>query len=320
MRILKDLQVIKIAFVDKPAVEDAKFLLLKAKGGAVPPHTTVKAPEGEAWNPSAAEQNELPDSAFAWIDPEYASGESDDKSKRKLPHHNKAGQVVWRAVAAAGAVLQGGRGGVDIPESDVAGVRRHLAGHYAQFEKEPPWSAEKSKGRRLVEFVKGLFPGDENGGEEIEKEGRKISSERLKRLKEAVEAMTAGAKAVAEIIAETDLVTQTEKEAAMTEDEKKELEDIKKRLEALEKDDGETQDEDTTETKKEEKAEDTKEEETPETAAKLDEVVKQAEEIKKAIKAVNEKVEKHLAQTTRTSKKTGADKEEKKESIFKDVF
>ncbi len=60
----------------------------------------------------------------------------------KLPHHRAAhtgvGPAIWRGVAAAMAVLLGGRGGVDIPDGDRRGVYNHLARHYAQFDKEPP--------------------------------------------------------------------------------------------------------------------------------------------------------------------------------------
>lgn len=37
--------------------------------------------------------NNLPDSAFAWIDPRYKSGESDDKSMRKLPYKDADGNA-----------------------------------------------------------------------------------------------------------------------------------------------------------------------------------------------------------------------------------
>src|SRR3990172_2661029 len=45
------------------------------------------------------------------------------------------GAVVWRGcVGAAGRMM-----GADIPEGDMPGVRRHLAAHYKQFDREPPW-------------------------------------------------------------------------------------------------------------------------------------------------------------------------------------
>lgn len=56
----------------------------------------------------------------------------------KLPHHLPDGTLVWKGVAAAMAALMGGRGGVDIPESDRREVFAHLSRHYREFGKEPP--------------------------------------------------------------------------------------------------------------------------------------------------------------------------------------
>ena len=71
----------------------------------------------------------------AWVD---SDGDPDAKASYKLPHHRASGEVVWRGCAAAMAVLMGGRGGVNIPEGDMVGVHRHIAGHYRQFDREPP--------------------------------------------------------------------------------------------------------------------------------------------------------------------------------------
>jgi len=106
--------------------------------GALKPHKTDLAPEDTPWRLTTKEQNELPNEAFSWIDKDYLSGKSEDKSLRKLPHHTKDMKCVWRAVAAAMAVLRGARGGANIPDKDRAAVYRHLAGHYKQFDKEVP--------------------------------------------------------------------------------------------------------------------------------------------------------------------------------------
>jgi hypothetical protein len=71
----------------------------------------------------------------AWYDKE----KPDIKVSYKLPHHTLSGyKTVWRAVTAAMGALLGARGGVDIPEKDRKGVYKHLAKHYADFDKEPP--------------------------------------------------------------------------------------------------------------------------------------------------------------------------------------
>ena len=47
--------------------------------------------------------------------------------------------AVPRAVMAAGAVMDGSRGGVDLPRSDVDRVKSHLAKYYAKMGDPPPW-------------------------------------------------------------------------------------------------------------------------------------------------------------------------------------
>jgi tetratricopeptide (TPR) repeat protein len=80
-------------------------------------------------------------SICAWFD----SADADVKSSYKLPHHRASDlKAVWNGVKAAGAALQGGRGGVDIPSGDLAGVKAHIASHYKEFGKTPPWE-EKSE-------------------------------------------------------------------------------------------------------------------------------------------------------------------------------
>jgi hypothetical protein len=46
---------------------------------------------------------------------------------------------VPRAVMAAGGIMQGARGGVDIPEKDVDRVKSHLAKYYSKMDRTPPW-------------------------------------------------------------------------------------------------------------------------------------------------------------------------------------
>jgi hypothetical protein len=50
--------------------------------------------------------------------------------------------AVPRAVMAAAAVMQGSRGGVDLPASDVKRVKSHLAKYYEKMDDTPPWEAD----------------------------------------------------------------------------------------------------------------------------------------------------------------------------------
>lgn len=81
--------------------------------------------------------------AHAWHDPaeDPQNDPPQEKGAYKLPHHELVDgrlQVVWRGVVAAMTVVNGARGGVDIPEPDRRKVYQHLAAHYRQFDEEPP--------------------------------------------------------------------------------------------------------------------------------------------------------------------------------------
>jgi hypothetical protein len=47
--------------------------------------------------------------------------------------------VVPRGLMAAGNVMQGGRGGVDLPDKDVDRVKSHLARYYKKLGETAPW-------------------------------------------------------------------------------------------------------------------------------------------------------------------------------------
>ena len=48
-------------------------------------------------------------------------------------------KAVPRGVMAAGNVMQGARGGVDLPEKDIDRVKSHLAKYYAKMGETAPW-------------------------------------------------------------------------------------------------------------------------------------------------------------------------------------
>jgi hypothetical protein len=50
--------------------------------------------------------------------------------------------AVPRAVMAAAAVMQGSRGGVDLPKKDIDRVKSHLAKYYAKMDEEAPWERD----------------------------------------------------------------------------------------------------------------------------------------------------------------------------------
>ncbi|ADU50163.1 phage prohead protease, HK97 family [Thermaerobacter marianensis DSM 12885] len=93
--------------------------------------------------------------AFVW----YDSSNAEHFGSYKLPVADVIdGQLraVPRAIFAAAAAVQGARGGVDIPASDLPAVRNHLARYYRKMGETPPWEqdsldlivAEVKAGRR----------------------------------------------------------------------------------------------------------------------------------------------------------------------------
>jgi hypothetical protein len=47
--------------------------------------------------------------------------------------------AVPRGIMAAGAVMQGSRGGADLPNDDIDRVKSHLAKYYAKMDDTAPW-------------------------------------------------------------------------------------------------------------------------------------------------------------------------------------
>ena len=47
--------------------------------------------------------------------------------------------AVPRGIMAAGGIMQGSRGGVDLPKGDVDRVKAHLARYYAKMDRTAPW-------------------------------------------------------------------------------------------------------------------------------------------------------------------------------------
>lgn len=112
---------------------------------AIASHST--ATSDETWDGPANEANLSTDDgadvyreAYAWVDPE---GDPDVKSSYKFIHHfvSDAGAVGAASTTASSTgigVLNGGRGGADMPDGDRQGVYNHLAKHLSDADMEPP--------------------------------------------------------------------------------------------------------------------------------------------------------------------------------------
>ncbi|MFD1536734.1 hypothetical protein [Nonomuraea guangzhouensis] len=76
--------------------------------------------------------------AFLWYDGDNA----DEFGSFKLPIADVVGgelKVVPRAVISAAGVVDGARGGVDVPKGDIDRIKSHLARYYAKMGDTPPW-------------------------------------------------------------------------------------------------------------------------------------------------------------------------------------
>ena len=94
-----------------------------------------------AWAGAEDEPNEQYRDAHLW----YDSGKKANFTAYKLLIADVIGgrpQAVPRAIMAAGNVMQGGRGGADLPEKDIDRVKSHLAKYYAKMGETAPWERD----------------------------------------------------------------------------------------------------------------------------------------------------------------------------------
>jgi hypothetical protein len=76
--------------------------------------------------------------AHLWYDPE----KKDDFTGHKLLIADVVDgtlKAVPRAIIAAAAIVDGARGGLNVPKDDIAKLRRHLGRYYAKMGETPPW-------------------------------------------------------------------------------------------------------------------------------------------------------------------------------------
>jgi hypothetical protein len=94
-----------------------------------------------AWADAQDEPNEKYRNAHVWYDAENKDNftayklliaDVIDGKLKAVPH----------AVMAAGNVMQGARGGVDLPPDDIPRVKSHLAKYYAKMGEQAPWERD----------------------------------------------------------------------------------------------------------------------------------------------------------------------------------
>jgi hypothetical protein len=111
------------------------------------------ADAGRGWDGAAAEKRvrkwagaqEEPNAkyrdAHVWYD---ASNKGNFTAYKLLISDVINGQLkaVPRGVMAAGNVMQGSRGGVDLPQGDISRVKNHLARYYKKMGEVAPWDRD----------------------------------------------------------------------------------------------------------------------------------------------------------------------------------
>lgn len=94
-----------------------------------------------AWAGAEDEPNQKYRDAHVW----YDAGNKDNFTAYKLliaDVVNGREVAVPRGVMAAGNVMQGARGGVDLPASDIDRVKSHLAKYYKKMGEDAPWNRD----------------------------------------------------------------------------------------------------------------------------------------------------------------------------------
>ncbi len=93
------------------------------------------------WAGAEDEPNDKYRKAFVWYD-------ADQKDLFKAYKLQIADVVngkltaMPRGIITAGNVMQGSRGGVDLPKGDVEGVKSHLAKYYKKMDDRAPWEGD----------------------------------------------------------------------------------------------------------------------------------------------------------------------------------
>lgn len=157
IRMLQEIDLWEISLVTFPALSSARITDVKM---AVPFQDLPLSPRERPWKKSEANKrlrewanvSDAPNAkykkAFLWYDKENA----DKFEAYKLQIGDILGgslTAIPRGIFAAAAVMQGARGGVNVPEGDRKGIKRHIEKYYTKMQKKfnddglvPPWKKE----------------------------------------------------------------------------------------------------------------------------------------------------------------------------------
>lgn len=105
------------------------------------------------WDGAAAEKRvrkwagaqEAPNQKYRGAHVWYDSANKSNFTAHKLLIADVIGgelKVVPRGVMIAGAIMNGARGGIDLPKADIPRVKSHLAKYYKKMDEAPPWERD----------------------------------------------------------------------------------------------------------------------------------------------------------------------------------
>jgi hypothetical protein len=89
-----------------------------------------------------ADAEDGPNAAYRDAHVWYDADKKDNFTAYKLLIADVVGDklvAVPRGVMAAGGIMQGAHGGIDIPERDRDRIKSHLAKYYRKMDRTPPW-------------------------------------------------------------------------------------------------------------------------------------------------------------------------------------
>ncbi|HGU6173200.1 TPA: HK97 family phage prohead protease [Escherichia coli] len=193
-RILKEIRLWEWSLVTFPMNPLAQVAEVKA---VVPYQDLPLADEGRSWDADAARARVArwaggPDKenidwskyrkAFLW----YNSDEPENFGSYKLPIADVIDgrlMAVPRAIFAAAAAIQGARGGVNIPDSDIPAIKRHLERYYHKMDRKAPWEEKQSDFDMLLYAV--------IGATHEMKAGRVLSATNRSLVEQAIQALQA---------------------------------------------------------------------------------------------------------------------------------
>ena len=216
IRIIKDLDLLEVSIVAVPANPNATFVISEGKAVDIEfeGDNPFEMETPETKKPSGKTDLPLADKARSWdknraiasVRKWASSDGSGDKDKINWSKYRQAffwydendpenfgsyklpfaevidGKLyaVPRGIMAAAAAIQGARGGVNIPEKDVPGVKRRIAKYYKRMDMTPPWEKELE-----IEEIKSFILPDIK--DLIQEEVKQILEEKVNKLYEQVE-------------------------------------------------------------------------------------------------------------------------------------